>query len=419
MTVVAGRPEADDVAPLATVGGPAGPAAPAGQAGGRRMRVALWAGAAAGVVVLVALVGALTTPRTTSGDLEPTSAAPGGARAVVEILRRQGVDVRPVTRSTDLDEDPGVTTVVVRPDILGPDQLERLAGTRGPLVLVAPDLLPLQRLAPFARPAGVVDGTRADPGCAAVPAALAAGDARAGGALYRLADGAAGATLCYPRGGDGARGSLVVGRADGRDVTVLGQADVVRNSHLADPDGTAALALTLLGTTDTLQWYVPDPAEVFTGPDAPTLGDLTPRWVPFVAWQVVVAAVLAMLWRGRRLGRLVAEPLPVVVRAAETQEGRARLYRRAKAYGRASATLRTAALRRLARRLDVPPDAQPQTVVALVAQATGLPQTGLTATFLGPAPTDDRGLVRLADEIALAEDRVAAAGGAPPAGPAR
>jgi hypothetical protein len=404
VTVVAGR-ELE----VTTTTAPAGP--PPAR---RRTRVALWAGAAAGVVVLVALVGALTTPRTTRGDLEPTSAAPEGARAVAEILRRQGVDVRAVSRSADLDDAPGTTTVVVRSDALGPDQLDRVAATRGPLVLVQPDLLPLQRLAPFARPAGVVDGRRAAAGCTGVPAAQAAGEARAGGSLYRLAGAPApGTTLCYPAEGDAERGSLVVGDVGGRTVVVLGQADVVRNSHLADPDGTAALALTLLGTTDTLQWYLPGPEDVAAGPDAPTLGDLTPRWVPFVAWQLVVVAVLAMLWRGRRLGRLVTEPLPVVVRAAETSEGRARLYRRAKAYGRAAATLRTAALRRLARRLDVPPDAPPETVVALVAQATGLPQPALAATFLGPAPTDDRGLVRLADEIALAEDRVAAAGGAP------
>ena len=66
-------------------------------------------------------------------------------------------------------------------------------------------------------------------------------------------------------------------------------------------------------------------------------------------------AVLAMLWRGRRLGPLAAEPLPVVVRSAETAEGRARLYQDGRSLDRAAATLRAAALTRLSARLRLGP----------------------------------------------------------------
>ena len=55
----------------------------------------------------------------------------------------------------------------------------------------------------------------------------------------------------------------------------------------------------------------------------------------------------------RRLGRLVREPLPVVVRAVETTERRGRLYRRAGDRARAAAVLRLAPADRLARRLAV------------------------------------------------------------------
>ena len=40
------------------------------------------------------------------------------------------------------------------------------------------------------------------------------------------------------------------------------------------------------------------------------------------------AVVLLCLWRGRRLGRLVPEPLPVIVRAVETTKSRGRMYRK-------------------------------------------------------------------------------------------
>jgi hypothetical protein len=109
--------------------------------------------------------------------------------------------------------------------------------------------------------------------------------------------------------------------------------------------------------------------------------------------------LVAMVWRGSRLGKLVPEPLPVVVRAAETQEGRARLYRQASARGRAGATLRTAALRRLAARVAAPAGTAPRQVVALVAAATGRDETALRSTLLGPEPSTDGELVTLADEL--------------------
>jgi len=404
VTVVAGSTP-DVVGTAGTSGGSAGSPR-------ERRRQWVWGGAAGGVVVLTALAAALAVPPTSRGDLEPTSAAPQGARAVVEILRRQGVSVETVRRSTDAAAaaTAGTTLVVVFPELLGPEQLDRLAVTPARLVVVGADLPALERLAPFARVAGVEEARVAEPGCDD-PAATAAGPARAGGSQYRLApaDGSDGsstgrpAVLCYPADGSRDRGSLVVGRAGGRDVVLLGQADVLRNEHLAAANGTAALALRLLGASDRLVWYLPDPGELAQSKDAPTLTELLPRWVPWVGVQLVLAVAVAMLWRGRRLGRLVPEPLPVVVRAAETQEGRARLYRRAGAHARAGATLRTAALRRVARRLDVPVDASPDVVVALAAQATGLSHPAVHSAFLGPAPTDDRGLVRLADDLATVE----------------
>ena len=65
-------------------------------------------------------------------------------------------------------------------------------------------------------------------------------------------------------------------------------------------------------------------------------------------WQLCLVVALVALWKGRRLGPLVAERLPVVVRASETVEGRGRLYRSRRARDRAADALRTATLQRLA-----------------------------------------------------------------------
>ncbi len=88
--------------------------------------------------------------------------------------------------------------------------------------------------------------------------------------------------------------------------------------------------------------------------------DLMPESVDWIVGQLWLAVVLlAALWNGRRIGPLVAENLPVVVRASETVEGRGRLYRSRRARDRAADALRTAALQRLLPRLGLGVDTAP------------------------------------------------------------
>ncbi|HEY5183477.1 MAG TPA: DUF4350 domain-containing protein, partial [Actinomycetes bacterium] len=108
----------------------------------------------------------------------------------------------------------------------------------------------------------------------------------------------------------------------------------------------------------------------------------------------------------RRLGRIVAEPLPVVVRAAETTEGRARLYRRAGARDRAAATLRAAAVQRLRPALGLPRTAEAVEVAAAVAARSGRPEADVAALLYGAAPRDDAALARLADDLDALERTV-------------
>jgi hypothetical protein len=277
-------------------------------------------------------------------------------------------------------------------------------------VLVEPGRPALDAVAPDVRTAGSADAVTLPPRCAAPDAR--AGPARAGGQLYGVREGVR-AEVCFRDPDDAATGSLVQldGAATGGNATlvVLGQADVLRNAYLAD-DANAALALGVLGHDPDLVWLVPDPARTAdAGPQS--LTDLLPPWFDWVVLEVVVAAVLALLWRGRRLGPVVREPLPVVVRAGETLQGRARLYRRARATDRAAATLRTAASRRLARRLAVPPDAAPDAVAVRVAETTGRDAGDVRRILLGGAPRDERELVRLALELDAVERDVTAGGG--------
>ena len=97
-------------------------------------------------------------------------------------------------------------------------------------------------------------------------------------------------------------------RADRATATyAVGATDLFTNAHVTDADN-AAVALRLLGRHDRLVWYVPDLRDVPAGDAGSVRAQLPAGLVP--ALWLVAAAVLAMiLWRGRRLGPLVVEPL--------------------------------------------------------------------------------------------------------------
>ncbi len=86
----------------------------------------------------------------------------------------------------------------------------------------------------------------------------------------------------------------------------------------------------------------------------------SPIAVTWIVLQLCLVVLLLALWKGRRMGPLVAEQLPVVVRASETVEGRGRLYRSRRARDRAADALRTATLQRLLPRLGLGPNAEPR-----------------------------------------------------------
>ena len=156
----------------------------------------------------------------------------------------------------------------------------------------------------------------------------------------------------------------------------------------------------LLGAHERLVWYTPSVADLSR---QKTLPDLMPASWKYGALQLVLAAVVIALWRARRLGPVVSEPLPVVVRAAETVEGRARLYRRSRASDHAASVLRHAARDRLNPLLGLPVGADP---AAEIARRTGRPEVDVRELLYGHGPVDDRGLVDLIDELDALENEV-------------
>ncbi|MBD7957198.1 DUF4350 domain-containing protein [Microbacterium sp. Sa4CUA7] len=361
-----------------------------------------WAVIAAAIVLIGAGSAALLSVGewTEREALDPDSAGPGGARALVEVLRDEGltVDVVRDRAAAERAVAAGPATLVIGDTTpLDDATLGEVALLGDDVVLVDPRSRDLRVLVDGSAAAGVGDDVIAEPGCA-LPAAQRAGGILPG-AVFR---GAPGVTACYPSGeGD----ALLVTTRDERSLAALDAVDLFANAHLAD-NGNAALAVNLLGAHPRVVWYLPSLADGALTDSSPTLGALTPDWVTPSLVVLAAAGVTAALWRARRFGPLVSENLPVTVRAAETTEGRARLYARSRDTVHVADQLRYGALDRLARDLGLGPTAAAEETADAAAARLGMDRARVRGILIDDRPTTDAELVRLADALQHLETAV-------------
>jgi hypothetical protein len=345
----------------------------------RRWTLPLLAG---GLLALLLALAALTTASSSGGAYDPRSAAPSGTRALAALLRARGIEV---TRGTGAG--PGKTVLVAFPSELTDEQLNELLSSGADVVLAHPGSLTDAMVAY----SGSLNVQTRAPGCSYGPAAIA-GAARLGDERYT---GPVLATSCY----DGALLALPVGSVDGGGrLVVLGSADFLTNRRLGE-QGNAALAIGLLSAHPQLTWYTGRPS----GDGTKSLTSLLPSGVKWALLQLGIALLFIAAWRGRRLGPVVTEPLPVVVRAAETVLGRARLYASARARSTAAAALRSGSRARLTALVHLDPAAEPQVMIVAVAARTGV-DPARVAALLYPgggygAAGSEAALVRLADDL--------------------
>ena len=289
--------------------------------------------------------------------------------------------------------------LVTRPDDYSDAQLRRLRDGATRLVLVRPGTRAAAAVAPDVEPQPDEDAAGA-PGC---PDA----GARAAGPVSLPSDtvpysAGAGFTRCYG-------GALVTSAR----VAVLGSAQLLQNRRLGDT-GVAALDVNVLtgnGAVGSLVWLSAGPDAAGAGPAS--IGALFPAGVWRALWWLLAVAVLLALWRGRRLGAVVLEPLPVVVRAAEVVEGHGRLYQRAGARDRAAAALRSASTDRLRATLGLPRTADSAQVATAAARLTARSAGDVLDVLAGAAPLDDAALIALAvrlDELDAAVHAAATQG---------
>lgn len=365
----------------------------------RRRRLAAWSALVVAFIV-GGLVLVLVSPDEWSErpPLDAASPAPDGARAIVRLLEdRAGVEVVVATGIDEAiaDVDAGGTLALGATAPLADADLRRLVDAADGVLLLSPAARDLRLLFDDAAFRGRGDGGEVAPSCS-LPVASRAG-AIVPGAAYAPGD----ATGCYPV----AEGAWALLTSPAGDRVAVDGTALLANEHL-DRAGNAALALALLGGGERVVWYLPTDADAATEPK--TLGELTPAWVTPAIVLAALGVVAAGLWRGRRFGPLVAEDLPVTVRAGETMEGRARLYARAADSRHAAHLLRRGAERRMARRLGLPRTAASEQIADAAAARLGAEPTAIRALLLAE-PQRDRELVAWGERLRHLEAAVDAA----------
>jgi hypothetical protein len=447
-TVAPPRPSAPDP------GKPAGGRPPRRPRSWRWLRLVVPFAVVLVLIIATVVIHSLAEPDVTDREfLSPTSSAPIGGQRLADLLTRQGITIERVDKSSDAlvrAYQGNVTLFVPAPSLMHSYYLRMLKllppSTR--VVLVEPSALTLANgLIPVAGADARWAPKAVPPGCD-LPEAKAAGVAGVHHTFYGPVDGAE-LARCY-------QSSLVDFRYALAEVVLVGSDEPFRNDRITE-SGNAALATGLLSTRRTVVWLdlhrgepmpglvsqAADPGQVAAPPslgtggspdpdfpiadpggghrgnpgpgqplnpgsggggggggsDTPPLWKLLPLWAWTVLGLLLLAWLLYALAKARRLGPPVSEPLPVAVRAAETVEGRGRLYRRAKARDLALDTLRSSALHRLRPALGLPPDAPAPDVVAAAAARTGWPADEIDAVLYSAEPGDDAELVRRVGQL--------------------
>lgn len=360
-------------------------------------------------VVIVAIIGVVSSGG--NGEpLDPASAAPDGSKAVAQVLRGQGlsVDVTHTAAGLGTSVNADSTVLVTRPELLSAASLGRIARAStgaGPLVLIAPSTPVLAALGlPIRQESGPATSPGVDADCDIAPFR---GLNVSGGPETRAYTSTSGAG-CVPSddggGGDVIR-TLPAVPGVRPAVLVIGTDEVLLNKTITSTDN-AAFALRALGSHPRLVWVAADAAHADGAAVGAGSGGPWPAWTGPGIILVAGCVLLLMLWRGRRLGALVTEPLPVVVSAAETTRSRGQLYRRARDTGRTAEVLRIASRHRLARYLGLSPTIAPDDLARETARAAARDPREVHDVLVGGPIADEAQLIRTAQELQTLERQV-------------
>ena len=208
------------------------------------------------------------------------------------------------------------------------------------------------------------------------------------------------AQLCFAYA-DG-YGYLELPLKSGKTLRIITNPELVTNKYL-DKDDNAALALYATGRGSEVVFYNAENADSFNSDQQLKP---YPSWLMPLMWQF---GLLALVWAfivGRRQGRIVNEPLPVVAQGTETTVGRAGLYQRARASEHSGRILRIATIIRLGRRLGISPNADATLVAQTVSMACNRTAKEIEYILYGPEPASAVELTQLSQALEQLEEEV-------------
>lgn len=344
------------------------------------------------VIVVSIVVVAMLTPRADDTQLSPNSNRASGTGALAAILEAEGISVSLTHSMTDFREAarPDVTLVLParQARFVQADVIADLKDSGARIVILgeenAQGSLDDWGLAGYlvqsdeGRPRAMCDN----------PDAVASAGIGPISQVYISPDAG-----CFPHS-DG----YAWVQSDARNVELISDASSLTNAELANP-GNAAFAMRRLGAADAVVWLDLEATESVSPTDPGTTSVPRPTWYAAAGLALALAFAWFAIYRGRRFGKLVAEPLPVVVPAHESDLGRARLYQRGRSHGHAAQALRAGAIDRLIGRGALRASANRSQIVAALSSVTGRPPGEVDELFYTRPITSDTDLMNLATDL--------------------
>ncbi|MFV1990692.1 MAG: DUF4350 domain-containing protein [Acidimicrobiales bacterium] len=349
------------------------------------------------VIVAAALLW-LVLSRDTTPKVPIEARAYNGTGALELLLLGYGFDVQ--STGTFPGPEDGTLIVIARGTGVSDDDLQQFADSGGNVILVGREAgLPTAEADVVAGRSGTLDQGRCTvPGLADTTRITSSDDA-----LDLAFNGAA--TVCFADG-DAARISQV--EIGGGVITWVGDVGLVQNQNIADEEN-AELFVRLLGDAETviladarLTNEAPPPESVpedFEASETPELFSLLPSWARLGLWQVMVALVLFIWWRSRRLGDPVDEDLPVEVPASEFVRASGRVLQRSRARGMSLAYIRRSFREDCGRWVGISADAPADVWVRTVADRTNEQPDTIRYLLYGGKPASEGDLVEYTKKI--------------------
>ncbi|SNU02710.1 hypothetical protein SAMN06298212_1519 [Ruaniaceae bacterium KH17] len=351
------------------------------------------------LAIVLIVLGVLTAAQSDDNDyLGLRNSETSGGMALGNLLEAQGVSIVEATSVTELEELAGGATTIflLKWESLSSEERETISGLSADVVIAGNIYADLDGLTDAVLPSPFGSNTPLPAQCSDPDGAAASRLSESRGAVEAVGNGV---EICFPT--EDGSGLYAAWDHSGHRWRYIADTRIGTNELLAE-DGNAALMLRSLGGNERLVWF----RHVPTTPSLAGGASALPPWGEPALAIGALTVLAAAIWRGRRMGRVVIEPLPVVVLPGEAVRGRARLYRSAKAVGHAAESLRGGTISRLTTRLGLGRDATRETVVAAVAASTHQPIDRVGPLLYGTAPSSEADLVTLATELAELEREV-------------